>query len=309
MLRQVALMLMMVPTAAFAQSGGNSEWSVAARSAAAPAADIMTNEDVIDMIVTGIPEQLILGKIRTSEPQFDTTTQGIIDLSTAGVPTQIIQMMVTRSSAETTRAGRATRGAGIAAQKITELSVDSPDPMIPHVPGIYLINPAGAAGFMRMVQPVEAELEGGGNFLLSVASAGMMGGGSGRAEIKGSNALIRTTNRSPVFYVYFDESVPNDLRSHAPTIWGAGGGATIATPQDLQLVEMKVKKGYREARIGRKIREKDEILFSTEMLKPGVYRLTVRSRLEPGEYGFVQSMRGNDNSGRGSARVFDFEVQ
>lgn len=297
MFRIALLISCVLPGVAFAQSGANSEWSAAAR-AEAPV-EGMTNDDVIRMVITGVSEDLIMAQISTQPPAFDTSSNGLITLSTAGVPQRVIVAIIGRDASKPRPAAGARAGA------LTKLSTDSPDPLVPHVPGVYLINPSGHIGKMKSVDPVYAELRGGGG-LMSFATAGVLGG-VGEARIKGANAQIRTTLRSPVFYIYFDESVPEHLRTAAPTIWAAGGGAQISTPQDLQLVRFDEKKKYREARVGKKLKEKHEIQFTTELLAPGIYRLSVRSHLAPGEYGLVQSLQSNDGKNN-AGRVFDFEV-
>jgi hypothetical protein len=300
MFRIALLISCVLPGVAFAQTGANSEWSAAAPVpvAAAPV-EGMTNDDVVRMVITGVSEDLIMAQVSTQPPAFDTTSTGLITLSTAGVPQRIIVAIIGRNSAKPARPAPGSR------ELISALSKDSPDPLVPHVPGVYLINPSGYIGKMKPVDPVYAELRGGSG-LMSFATVGILGG-VGEARIKGANAQIRTTHRSPIFYIYFDESVPEHLRTAAPTIWAAGGGAQISTPQDLQLVRFDPKKKYRKARVGKKLKEKHEIQFTTEMLAPGIYRLTVRSHLAPGEYGLVQSLRSNDGKNN-AGRVFDFEV-
>lgn len=334
MIRACLLLMAFTPAVAFAQSGTNSEWSTSTyRPQLEPAGDVIGNDDVIQLIVSGVSDMVIMSMIRNSETDFDLSSNGLIDLSSAGVSQPVMTAMISRAKAANRRPLTTTRRA----QALPPLSQDSPEPLEPHVPGVYLLNASGSLGKMRRVEPVEAELEGrlggggggllGGGFMSAAAKGiigggltgglmpGLLGGGGGgggggaRAKIKGSNALIQTTLRSPVFFIYFDESVPEPLRSHAPTIWAAGGGSVIATPHDLKLVQFEEKKGYREARIGHKIKERDEILFSTEMMGPGIYKLTVRSHLQSGEYGFVQSLEANDGRGQDAARIFDFEVR
>lgn len=310
-LRVVALSLAMLPAVASAQSGGNAEWShsVTKQLPEEEEAEKLNNDDILQFVLADIPSDIIMAKIRSTEPDFDISTDGLINLNSASVPKPIVAAMISRQrtaqrSGPMTEQGKAVARRGAI---VRTLSNDDPDPMVPHLPGMYLLNPTGHIGKMKRVEPVEAELEGGGG-IMGVATLGMMDG-TRRAKIRGANALIQTRHSSPVFFVYFDESVPDHLRSHSPTIWSAGAGAQLGTPQDLELVQFEERKGRREARVGEKMKEKHKIQFTTELLSPGIYRVTVRSMLRAGEYGWVQSLQANDGKSRDAARIFDFEVQ
>lgn len=310
--------------------------AAAAPYAAPVEGDAMTNEDVIKLVMASIPEDLILQRIKTAIPDFDTSSDGLIALSTVGVPKKLIAEMMLRTSAYAKSTGTSTRASTGTRGRVAELSSDSMDPMVPHVPGIYAVNASGFTGKMRRIEPVYAEVKGGsgggGGGLLGglggIAKAGLSmsgggglpfgggpggitlggGGSSGDARIRGSNAAIRTNQRSPVFYIYFDESVPEELRTPVPTVWADGGGAVVSTPEDLHLIQLEAKKGYREGRFGGKVKEKDQIHFTGELISPGIYRVTVRSYLQPGQYGLILPMRSNDGRGIDAAKVFDFEV-
>lgn len=62
------------------------------------AQEILTNQQVIDMVVAGLSETVVLQKIQTSQGQFSTTTTDLIALKKAGVPDAIIAAMVAASS-------------------------------------------------------------------------------------------------------------------------------------------------------------------------------------------------------------------
>ena len=58
----------------------------------------LTNDDVIEMVRSGLSEQLILSKIRSSPPGFLLGAQDLIDLKKAGVSEKTIQAMMEVSS-------------------------------------------------------------------------------------------------------------------------------------------------------------------------------------------------------------------
>jgi hypothetical protein len=58
----------------------------------------LTNQDVVDLVKTGLSPEIILAKIRASTSQFDTSTAGLKKLKDAGVPDGVILAMVDPSS-------------------------------------------------------------------------------------------------------------------------------------------------------------------------------------------------------------------
>src|SRR5580704_1113983 len=58
----------------------------------------LTNQDVVDLVKTGLSTDIIVAKIRTSSNQFDTSTAGLKGLKDAGVPDAVIVAMVDPSN-------------------------------------------------------------------------------------------------------------------------------------------------------------------------------------------------------------------
>lgn len=279
----------MAPLPAIAQSGGNDAF--------------LTNVQVIEMVASGLDEELVIAAVRGSDTDFDTSTSGLIALQSAGVPKPVIAAMIARAAANRVIAN----SAPAKAEAPKELSLDSPDPNVPHGPGIYMLHASGYDGRMRRIEPTVVDLESSGGGLIGMATLGVLGGEK-KATLRGRQALVSTQQRSPEFYVFFDESVPPELLRTTRSVWVSGGGAAIASPDSLQLIKAKDEKKHRELKIGEKLKEKHEIAHSWEYVRPGVYRMTVRSLLEPGSYAFVQSLQANDGKGVNTARVFDFQV-
>ena len=87
----------------------------------ASAQEVLTNDSVIGLVKAGVPESVVIQKIRSTaaaERKFDTSTDGLIKLKKAGVPDKVIEAMV---SAPGTPAAAAPAAAG--------------DPTIAHVKG------------------------------------------------------------------------------------------------------------------------------------------------------------------------------
>lgn len=247
----------------------------------------------------GLPDEAIIAKIRTSKTSFDLSTDGLIALKSAGVSGPVMAAMIAPTAAPA-----------------QELSIDSPDPNVPHYPGLYLLERAAGDGKMTRIDPTMTTQARTSNVLgyaltMGIASASV------KASIAGESAKIQTSNRRPVFYAYFEESVPRALQGSNASTWASGVGTTTSSPAEVTLVRFAEGDDRRDAKVGRiniagsksGVMEKDQIPFDSEMLRPGVYRITPRSDLAPGEYGFIQALAGGGTQGAMTARVFDFGIE
>jgi hypothetical protein len=63
------------------------------------AQEVMTNDSVISMVKAGLPDSVIIAKIRASERKFDTSTDGLVKLKTAKVPDSVIEAMISGGAA------------------------------------------------------------------------------------------------------------------------------------------------------------------------------------------------------------------
>jgi hypothetical protein len=66
---------------------------------AALAQEVLTNESIVSMVKAGLPEGVIVQKIRSASRKFDTSTDGLIKLKRAGVPDKVIEAMVSEPGA------------------------------------------------------------------------------------------------------------------------------------------------------------------------------------------------------------------
>jgi hypothetical protein len=272
---------------------------VAAQPAAtAPAAEVLTNEMILKMVGAGLPDQAIIGKIRSSKTAFDR----LIDLKTKGISGAVLGAML--------------EPAAIAAPTQVEFSSDSADVAVPHYPGIYMFS-ANENRMTRMMATSSNQAKTGGilGYALTMGIASM----SVKATIPGKSARISTANVRPVFYLFFDESVPRTMQGNGASIWMSGAGNVTSSPSELTLVRFMEKPAAREARVGsmniaglkQGVMDKDQIPFESEMVRPGVFKVTLTNDMRNGQYGFIQALTGGNVSGGGgamTARVFDFGV-
>jgi len=86
------------------------------------AAETLNNDSVLALIDAGLGDEVVIAKIKSSGSNFELSTDTVIKLRQRGVSGQVLAAMITASAA--------------AAQP--EMSLDSPDPMVPHPSGVYL---------------------------------------------------------------------------------------------------------------------------------------------------------------------------
>ncbi|QMW23501.1 hypothetical protein [Sandaracinobacteroides saxicola] len=278
--------------------------AVAAAPAPAPAAEVVTNDTVIKLLGAGLGEAAVIAKIRSGNTSFDLSTDKLIELKSKGVPNAVIAAMLDPKPT--------------VAAAPQELSLDSPDPLVRKFPGVYVLNAQPNDGKMTRLQPTsssQARTSGllGYAFTLGLAPMDI------QAAINGPQARVRVASRRPTFYFYFDESVPRALQGAGNSLWASGVGGLTSSPDELSLVKFAEKKDRREARFGTVniggaktgVMDKDRIPFQSDMIAPGLYKVTPNTDLGPGEYGFVQATGGTGalaGGGASAARVFDFGI-
>lgn len=262
-------------------------------------AETLTNNDVIGLLEAGLGAEAVIAKIETVDGNYATDTATLLSLRQKGVPSAVIAAMVKRSSAP------------------AALSDSSPDPMVPHFPGMYLLDSASAQPRMWKIDPTASTQTKTGGILGYALTAGIASA-SVKAVIPGEKARVATRLSSPVFYVFFDHDTGG-----SSGMFSTGFGSSVQTPNEFSLVKLTEKKGKREARIGSVniagakggVMDKDQIPFRYEQIKPGVYKVTPEINLEAGQYGFIFAVGGGvgpglaGNAGTAGARVFAFGVE
>ena len=238
------------------------------------AQEVLTNDSVISMVKAGLPNSVIVGKIRSTEKKFDLTTNGLVGLKKAGVPDQVIEAMMGPApapaaggtAAASTAAARPSETVAATTQKLRDRDV------IYHVDREKYVELEPVLGTMKtqaMPFSVSSEL-----------------------VLKGRRAPYRAKDGQPVFLsaygptdavlVRLEPGSKNDDRNLK---LGGGGG----------YMSFSVKSG---------VRDKDRIDVVSERNEQGLYRVTPKTALPAGEYGFIVV----GGAGTGSAKIFDFGV-
>jgi hypothetical protein len=264
---------------------------------AAPAAKL-TNADVVALVKAGIPDEAVIARIRSSEGAFDLSTDGLVALKSAGVSGAVMAAMIAPAPAA------------------VELSNDSPDPTVPHYPGLYLVGAKGMDGKMARINATVSNQARTSNVLGYALTMGLAPA-SVKVSIPQPSAKVQTADRRPVFYAYFEESVPRALQNAYSSTWASGVGTTTSSPAEVTLVKFVEGSNRRDAKVGTiniagaktGVMDKDQVAFESEQIAPGVFRLQPTEALEPGEYGFIQALSGTGTQGAMTARVFDFGVE
>jgi hypothetical protein len=262
------------------------------------AAETLSNSTIIQLVGAGIGNDAIIAKIKTTPGKYDVETDDLIALKNAGVPGDVIAAMI----------------AGPSAQQSTPsaMSITDINPMTPHPSGLYLID-ASANRLNRIDPTVSNQAKTGGIFgyAMTMGIASM----SIKVAITGETARVGSKSASPSFYFFFDAS--NPATANIASSWAAGSAQTVSSPSEFTLIKLMKKDGRREARVGSMniggaktgVMDHDRIPFDYEMVREGVYKVTPKTPLEAGQYGFIYALTGGGTGGAMTARIFDFSVQ
>jgi hypothetical protein len=279
--------------------------ALAALVMAVPAqAETLSNADVVELSSIGLGDEAVIAKIKTSSNQFQLTTDDMIALKKAGVSGAVIAAMLEASS-----------GAAVSAN--AQMSGDSPDPLIPHPSGIYLLASWAEPPKMQVLDPTTSNQTKTGGFF-GYAMTGGLASMSFKTVIPNSAARVKSTLTRPTFYFYFDQANRSLSTDGQNAIWQSG---TVTSPNEFSLVRFDVKKNSREAKVGKfniggakaGVMDKDRIPFSYETVVPGVFKVTPDADLPAGEYGFLYSSStgggvGMAGMGATTSKIFDFSI-
>jgi len=233
--------------------------------------DTLTNEKIITLSKIGLQPSVIVNKIKTSVTNFDVSTDALINLSKNNVSAEVINEMMKRNESH---------------QEAINNMIESKNPNVMHRSGIYLYNPSDLENPLKKIQVVRVS-----SFKASSGGYGGYGGSSEYAILSGATSKQQINGQNPTFYFYFNnqENVKAD--------WFEGA----ASPNEFALVKVIVKKEQRMFKIGGSssgaftggsssgIPEKTKIQFESDEISEGsgIYKVTFKTPLQPGEYCFA----------------------
>ena len=232
------------------------------------AQEVLTNDSVVQMVKAGLPEAVVIAKIKSTATKFDLKTDSLVSLKKAGVSDKVLEAMVAAGS------GSPTAGA------------------MPAAPA-----PAVAAGALKN-QEVIYQLVGDRYVEMFATSANLetnMAFFQSKSEVvlEGRKAQYRTTEKRPVFLSTYSSTdaplvrlKPGDAHNDRNLKIGSGAFMPFGGTQKMG------------------VRNEDKIAITIERDPRGFYRVTPAAPLPPGEYGFILAT----GFGAGSGKVYDFGV-
>jgi hypothetical protein len=233
------------------------------------AQEVLTNDSVIQMIKAGLPEAVVIAKIKSTATKFDLKTDSLVGLKKAGVSDKVLEAMVAAGSGSPTSTGA-----------------------MPAPPA-----PAVAAGALKN-QDVIYQLVGGKYVEMFATSANLetnMAFFQSKSEVvlEGRKAQYRTTEKQPVFLSTYSSTdaplvrlKPGDDHNDRNLKIGSGAFMPFGGTQKMG------------------VRNEDKIAVTIERDPRGFYRVTPTAALPPGEYGFILAT----GFGAGSGKIYDFGV-
>lgn len=270
----------------------------------ASAQEVLTNDTIVQLYSAGVGENTIVAKIGSSASSFDVSTTQLIELKKKGVPDSIVAAMVSASSKAAVSANAA-------------LNSDSPDPLVPHASGVYLLTETGGAAKMVRIDATTSNQTKTSGFLGYALTSGIA-----KLKIKqvipGREARVKANLQRPVFYFYFDQANVG-LSSGNGNFWS--GAAPVTSPNEFSLVRFDVKKDRRETAVGQLniagakagVQDSQRLALTYSDVRPGVFKVTPAADLPPGEYGFIYSASSGSGvglyaGGATTSRIFDFSI-
>ena len=232
------------------------------------AQEVLTNDSLIALKKAGLSDSVIISKIRSSQTKFDTSTNGLVNLKKAGFSDPVIEAVVNAGSPA------------------------PPAAAAPAAPAPAAAPAAAREGIMQLI--------GGKSVELAPANASVefnTGFFDSKSELvlKGRKAQYRVADKKPVFYSTWS---PND----APLV-------RLKPGSDHDDRNLKISSGSFApfgGSVTHGIRSEDKIdMEPAERDARGLYKLSPKEPLKPGEYGFVLTF---GMAGGASGRVYDFGV-
>ena len=233
------------------------------------AQEVLTNDSVIQMVKAGLPEAVVIAKIKGTATKFDLKTDSLVGLKKAGVSDKVLEAMLAAGSAS-----------------------PAPTAAMPAPPA-----PAVAAGSIKN-QDVFYQLVGDQYVEMFATSANLetnMAFFQSKSEVvlDGRKARFRIKDKQPVFLSTYSSTdaplvrlKPGDSNDDRNLKIGSGAFMPFGGTQKMG------------------VRNEDKIAINIERDARGFYKVTPASPLPPGEYGFILAT----GFGAGSGKVYDFGV-
>ena len=249
--------------------------------------DESAKEQIIKMAKAGLPDDVIVAKIRSDRMAAKVQVADLLSLKVAGVSDVVLRALTESSS-----------------PVVIPAVTDADDPMAPHDPRVYLFGTT-RDGKRKMV-PIERAGSNrartanvwGAAFSYGISKAKI------KSELPGRRAATRVSEVRPELYMYF------------PPTGNLGAADTITSPSQFALIALEVKKETRDTVIGKwglgsasaGADEKRTLKFAAEKIRPYAYRVAPETKLPAGEYAFITNTGMGGASNAPNVVIFDFGV-
>lgn len=232
------------------------------------AQEVLTNDSVIQMVKAGLPEAVVIGKIKSTSTKFDLKTDSLVSLKKAGVSDKVLEAMVAAGSG----AAPSTAGAAPPAPALAAGALKTQDVIYQLVAGKYVELFATSANLETNMAFFQSKSE---------------------VVLEGKKAQYRTSEKQPVFLSTYSSTdaplvrlKPGDEHNDRNLKIGSGAFMPFGGTQKMG------------------VRNEDKIPVTIERDARGFYKVSPSAALAPGEYGFILAT----GFGAGSGKVYDFGV-
>lgn len=241
--------------------------------------ETLTNEGIVNLVKSGMGEELILNVIDKQPVSFSLGANDLVALKNAGVSEKVIAAMLNKSKGGSA-ATSATSGSAAASSTASTAASGSAKPI--SAPGLYYRKNNEA--FELLSEDVEWKSAGG---MKSIASAGII-----KKDLKGNIAGPSSRNFL---------QIPFEILISPPP------GMTI---NDYILLPLRPDKGKREFIVGPVNQKsgvaKGAIPFGVEKVGNNAFRMVFQQPLAPGEYGILSTRAASDL--QATNKMFTFRV-
>jgi len=255
----------------------------------------LTNQDIISMVELGLPEDVVIAKIRSMSAvgpdtiSFDTGVEGMKALKSANVPDSVIKVMINPAPPP--------QPTNVVASAPMTIDPNLPPPEV----GVYWKD---GTNFVMVQGEALAQTKAGGK-----AGSFFTNGLRNQhwdAYVEGPTSKNVVKERRPAFYFY----VPDG-----------------STSSDYVLIKLNKKGDRREFQVGSfggisggksGVQRDKEVPFKADHIGIRIYRVTLNEDLKPGQYAFFMgtgqsammsgARGGNRSGGVASGRIYDFSI-
>jgi hypothetical protein len=265
-------------------------FSFCAHSQSAP----LTKDMILQMVKAGLPDDVIISKIKGEANPPTLGIDDLISLKSAGVSDGVIRALVSSGPKPDSPTPSGASNA---------ILPDPNDPMAAHDPGIYLMMPDREGGRkMVLIERAGSGREKTAHVLRAVLTEGIAKA-QVKAEVPGPRAAVRAPGVRPEFYMYF------------PPTGNLGAADSISSPSQFSLLLLEKRKDHRETTVAKQglgrasagVDEKKTVRFTVEKFRAYAYKVTPNDTLKAGEYAFVAAS-GMGGTASTTVVVYDFGV-